>query len=98
MGYGTRALDILKQYYEFKIPNLDEESKSVQEEIENVDEDEVGLLEEHIEPKKSLPPLLFKLSERPPEKLDYLGVSFGLTEGLLKFWKRAGKKAFEWIA
>lgn len=86
-----KALTLLKEYYEFKIPCLDEESLPVQEEIQNVEEEEVGLLEESIEPKKSLPPLLLKLNERPPERLDYLGVSFGLTEGLLKFWKRAGK-------
>lgn len=90
MGYGTRALNILRDYYEFKIQNLDEDTKTIQEEIENVDEDGVSLLEENIQPKKSLPPLLLKLNERPPERLDYLGVSFGLTEGLLKFWKRAG--------
>ncbi|CAH1973722.1 unnamed protein product [Acanthoscelides obtectus] len=90
MGYGTRALELLKQYYEFKIPCIDEEVDVAKEQIENVDEDEVGLLEESLEPRKSLPPLLLKLSERPPEKLDYIGVSFGLTEGLLKFWKRAG--------
>lgn len=42
-----------------------------------------------LEPRKSLPPLLLKLSERTPEKLDYLGVSFGLTAPLLKFWKKA---------
>lgn len=41
------------------------------------------------EPRNSLPPLLLKLSERSPEKLDYIGVSFGITEQLLKFWKRA---------
>lgn len=34
--------------------------------------------------------MLLKLSERTPEQLDYIGVSFGLTEQLLKFWKRAG--------
>lgn len=38
----------------------------------------------------SLPPLLQKLSQRRPEALDYLGVSYGLTQPLLKFWKRAG--------
>lgn len=91
MGYGIRALTVLKNYYEFKIPCLDENSLSVQEEIESVEDDEVNLLEESIEPKKSLPPLLLKLNERLPEKLDYIGVSFGLTDGLLKFWKRAGK-------
>lgn len=85
MGYGSRALELLKQYYEYKIPNL-EEVEDTQEEIENVAEEEVGLLEECIEPRKKLPPLLLKLSERRTEKLDYLGVSFGLTESLLKFW------------
>lgn len=90
MGYGGQALALLKKYYEFKIPNLEEDGAGVESEIANVDDQEVGLLEETIEPRKSLPPLLLKLSERVPEKLDYLGVSFGLTESLLKFWKRAG--------
>ncbi|XP_066999435.2 RNA cytidine acetyltransferase isoform X2 [Anabrus simplex] len=89
MGYGTRALQLLKQYYEFKIPSIDEEQLP-KESISSVQDEELGLLEETIEPRKSLPPLLLKLSERPPEQLDYLGVSFGLTEQLLKFWKRAG--------
>ena len=32
MGYGSRALEILQQYYEGKIPNLSEtESQTVQE-------------------------------------------------------------------
>ena len=37
-----------------------------------------------------MPPLLQRLSERRPERLDYLGVSFGLTRELLGFWKQAG--------
>lgn len=41
MGYGARALHLLKQYYEKKIPSLEEEI-SVQEEIETVDNDTVG--------------------------------------------------------
>lgn len=45
---------------------------------------EVDLLEERLTPRKNLPPLLMKLSERKPEKLDYLGVSYGMTSGLLK--------------
>lgn len=35
-----------------------------------------------------MPPLLQRLSERKPETLDYLGVSFGLTKDLLRFWKK----------
>ncbi|KAL5109575.1 RNA cytidine acetyltransferase [Taenia crassiceps] len=38
----------------------------------------------------SLPPLLSRLGERQPEKLNYIGVSFGATPKLLRFWKRAG--------
>ncbi|KAI9626064.1 hypothetical protein H4Q26_016053 [Puccinia striiformis f. sp. tritici PST-130] len=37
-----------------------------------------------------LPALLQRLSDRPPESLEYLGVSFGLTPNLLKFWKQLG--------
>lgn len=44
----------------------------------------VGLLEEVVTPRKDLPPLLLKLSERQAEHLDYLGVSYGLTPRLLK--------------
>lgn len=37
-----------------------------------------------------MPPLLRRLSELTPEKLDYLGVSYGLTPSLFRFWKRTG--------
>ncbi|XP_057211674.1 RNA cytidine acetyltransferase-like [Triplophysa rosa] len=50
----------------------------------------VTLLEEVVTPRKDLPPLLLKLNERRAERLDYLGVSYGLTPQLLKFWKKAG--------
>ena len=32
-----------------------------------------------------MPPLLQRLTERKPEKLDYLGVSYGLTPQLLRY-------------
>ena len=37
-----------------------------------------------------MPALLQRLSERRPESLDWLGVSYGLTPQLFKFWKKAG--------
>ncbi|XP_012146702.1 RNA cytidine acetyltransferase l(1)G0020 [Megachile rotundata] len=90
MGYGSRALALLKQYYEMKILNISEApAETPTTEIAKVEDDNVTLLEEQIEPRSSLPPLLLKLSERRPESLDYIGVSFGVTEQLLKFWKRA---------
>lgn len=33
----------------------------------------------------AMPPLLQRLSERKPESLDYLGVSYGLTPQLLRY-------------
>lgn len=89
MGYGARALELLKRYYEGSLSSLYEDTQADQK-IDPVPEEDVGLLEEAIEPRKSLPPLLLKLSERRPERLAYIGVSYGLTLPLLKFWKRAG--------
>ena len=84
MGYGRRAMNLLIQYYEGNIPNLAEESKE-ERQIPTLTEDEdFGLLKEVISPKSNLPPLLLKLSERPGEQLDYLGVSYGLTGQLLR--------------
>ncbi|XP_077994185.1 RNA cytidine acetyltransferase-like isoform X2 [Glandiceps talaboti] len=89
MGYGSRALTLLQHYYEGKIPNLSEGTAKTQD-IHTVDSEAVSLLEEVIAPKKNLPPLLSKLSERPAEHLHYLGVSYGLTADLLRFWKKSG--------
>jgi N-acetyltransferase 10 len=74
------------------MPNLSEDSliSAPAESIEAVDKDELPLLEEKLAPRSNLPPLLLRLSERRPERLDYMGVSFGLTQNLLRFWKRAG--------
>lgn len=101
MGYGSKALSLLYDYYsgQFNV-NLSEEvekmdmapekkkkkkHKHQQEEQEKQQqEDDV----EEIKPRADLPPLLMSLDERKSEKLHYMGVSFGLTPDLLKFWKR----------
>ncbi|XP_062973484.1 RNA cytidine acetyltransferase [Elgaria multicarinata webbii] len=90
MGYGSRALRLLQMYYEGKFPCLEEKVNQKPREIATVSSEAVSLLEEAVMPRKDLPPLLLKLSERQAENLDYLGVSYGLTPRLLKFWKRAG--------
>ncbi|XP_028917575.1 RNA cytidine acetyltransferase [Ornithorhynchus anatinus] len=90
MGYGSRALQLLQMYYEGKFPCLEEKEIQESKGISTVSSEAVSLLEEVVTPRKDLPPLLLKLSERPAENLDYLGVSYGLTPRLLKFWKRAG--------
>lgn len=88
MGYGTRALQLLYDYYAglFDINLLDVEEKDDSDARKNSDKE--GLEEEELRPRSNLPPLLMSLGERKTEKLHYLGVSFGLTPELFKFWKR----------
>ncbi|XP_075148996.1 RNA cytidine acetyltransferase l(1)G0020 [Haematobia irritans] len=92
MGYGKRALKLLRDYYAGKFTNLDENSGNNEDNngIEEVEEEDVGLLKEQIRPKRKIPTLLKRLSERLPENIDYLGTSYGLTQELLKFWKNLG--------
>ncbi|NXD70059.1 NAT10 acetyltransferase, partial [Eolophus roseicapillus] len=82
MGYGSRALTLLQMYYEGKFPCLEEKTIQKPKEIATVSSETVSLLEEVVTPRKDLPPLLLKLSERQAESLDYLGVSYGLTPKL----------------
>ncbi|DBA78245.1 TPA: hypothetical protein ACH3X2_008199 [Trebouxia sp. C0005] len=51
-----------------------------------------ALHSETLAPRSALPPLLLTLGERPPEALQYLGTSFGLTLPLFSFWARSGYK------
>lgn len=95
MGYGSHALNILKSYYKGDIIDINEGdgNKLDEENVEQNNEEPVEesvLIHEDIKPRKKLPPLLLSLNERRPEKLHYIGVSFGLTDSLFKFWKKAG--------
>ncbi|KAH1644560.1 killer toxin resistant protein [Aspergillus fumigatus] len=94
MGYGSRALELLIDFYEGKFTDLSEKIPDVQEEMVRVTDEELAnssLLDDniHVRDIRSMPPLFGKLSERRPDALDYVGVSYGLTPPLHKFWKRA---------
>lgn len=98
MGYGTRAIQLLIEYFSGKIISLEDNEGNEDNDMDDVEEEEVvnssgkknSLLNEIIGPRKNIPPLLRRLQERPPDNLDYLGVSFGLTQGLYKFWSKLG--------
>ena len=94
MGYGSRAMELLTDFYEGKFTSLDEGVSGPQEEMVRVTDEELAnstLLDDNIQVRdiRSMPPLFGKLSERRPDSLDYLGVSYGLTPSLHKFWKRS---------
>lgn len=95
MGYGTKALELLVDYYEGRFANLSEDEDQVMDEtMPRVTDAELAnatLLDDDIKVRdiNKMPPLFSKLSERKHERLDYIGVSYGLTAPLHKFWKRA---------
>jgi N-acetyltransferase 10 len=97
MGYGSRALELLVDYYEGKFTNLSEGLEQPYEEkwSKKADpEPEMGsgnLLQEDIKVRdiSKMPPLFATLAERRAEGLDYVGVSYGLTQPLHQFWKRS---------
>jgi len=94
MGYGSRALTLLTDFYEGKFTSLSETEPPQSDSMVRVTDTELEqstLLSDNIKVRDihSMPPLFSKLSERRPNGLDYIGVSFGLTPPLHKFWKRA---------
>lgn len=66
MGYGKRALKLLKNYYAGQFTSLNESALNDDEDdhdndvngFEKIDDDEVGLLRETITPRKKIPTLL----------------------------------------
>ncbi|KAJ7084737.1 GNAT acetyltransferase 2-domain-containing protein [Mycena crocata] len=94
MGYGSRALEALNSFYSGEYYNFDE-AESAAPSYPNLGDFDPATSDLQTETPvvrsvSSMPPLLQRLSERKPEILDYLGVSYGLTGQLLRFWKRAG--------
>ncbi|KAK1653179.1 hypothetical protein QYE76_070984 [Lolium multiflorum] len=89
LGYGSAAVQRLASYYRGKMSVFKDEEE-VEEPGVKISEaaEKASLLEECIKPRANLPPLLVNLKDRRPEKLHYLGVSFGLTQELFRFWRK----------
>lgn len=96
MGYGSRAMELLVRYFQGEFVPLDGSGDDGSESGRGDaggDAEEApgrGLLKEKLKPRKKLPPLLVALSDRKPERLHWLGTSFGVTLSLFNFWRKAG--------
>ncbi|KAG9097136.1 hypothetical protein FRC06_007927 [Ceratobasidium sp. 370] len=93
MGYGSRTLKALDSFYKGEYFNLDEAIEDTQEEdYRPLIDPNATLLTDKVAVRSAtqMPPLLQRLSQRKPEVLDWIGVSYGLSSNLLRFWKRAG--------
>lgn len=99
MGYGARALEALEAFYSGQLLDVDNvrddlddgetftavRDKKISKDANLLQGDEI-----RVRDAARMPALLQRLSERRPEQLDWLGVSYGLTPQLFKFWKKAG--------
>eukprot|EP01083_Nonionella_stella_P206266 750381_1 len=84
MGYGTKALNLLIKYFEGKLINIIEE--------EEEEEEPPKKKQKTIDNNNNLPVLLINVEKRKPKIFHWIGVSYGLTLKLFKFWKSNGFK------
>ena len=95
MGYGSRSLELLVRYFQGEFIELDQEYPSLELNRATALVEGAGeggqLKNEVLTVRESLPPLLLRLNQVPPLKnrLHWVGVSFGLTASLHRFWKRS---------
>ncbi|KRX01052.1 hypothetical protein PPERSA_00800 [Pseudocohnilembus persalinus] len=81
MGYGTKAIEQLKNFFQGKLVDLGEN-------VEELEQFNISKYSSTSDEKIKMKPILKKLTEIQPPKLDYLGVSFGLSRPLFHFWQK----------
>ncbi|MCO5599793.1 hypothetical protein L7F22_053900 [Adiantum nelumboides] len=91
-GYGTRALECLRKFYAGELFDADAaaalQSQKGSESFDSFRKNVSG--EVKLRDATRMPALLQRLTELEPDRLDWLGVSYGLTPSLFKFWKQSG--------
>ena len=89
MGYGSRMLHLISEFFQGNITSLDGGSAKMNAEEEEEEEDSSAAEEGGGEKPKKLPALLVPVQDRTPEKLHWLGTSFGMTQSLFNYWTKA---------
>ncbi|KAJ2359321.1 N-acetyltransferase 10 [Coemansia erecta] len=103
MGYGKRALAQLCDFYEGRFSSMSESDAPEPSSLADADEQglqrmtdvELSRADLHrdsvgVRDAANLPALFLRLSEKRATRLHWLGVSYGLTARLHKFWRNAG--------
>lgn len=93
MGYGSRALQLVERFYRGELisPNpedIEDDPEDLQRSTDSNASTSGDLMNEVIKPRAQLKPLLTKVSDLRPPRLDWIGVSFGMTASLFKFYRR----------
>jgi len=83
MGFGSKALQFLDRFFKGEIIELNEDSAQKMEDL---------IAQSEQKEEKKVKPLLKRLAEVRPPMLDYLGVSYGVTTSLFKFWNKCQYK------
>ncbi|KAJ1823203.1 N-acetyltransferase 10 [Coemansia sp. RSA 2599] len=103
MGYGARALEQLRDFYQGRFFSLREDvgaasttlADNDEQGLPRVTDSELAHADLHkdaltVRDPTTLPPLFLRLPEKRPTRLHWLGVSYGLTQNLHRFWRRGG--------
>jgi N-acetyltransferase 10 len=100
-GYGTRAVECLRAFYAGELLDADalavraarDAGAEEEDTFERARDAPAAALDADkvaVRDARRMPALLEKLEERRPEALDWIGVAFGHTPSLFRFWRRAG--------
>nr|XP_042901020.1 RNA cytidine acetyltransferase isoform X2 [Parasteatoda tepidariorum] len=81
MGYGLRAVQLLKELYEGKVISLGENVKLSTNNQQTVENQDGG--------SKFESPLLLQLSDLKLDNIDFMCVFFNLSSDVFSFWKKA---------
>ena len=93
MGYGSRAMSLLIDYYEGKLNDIGDTENVPR--AHNSQESNMDVTSDiHTEKLKvrdvdTMAPLLLAMAEIPAPPVHWIGVSFGLTHDLMRFWKKS---------
>lgn len=95
MGYGSRAMKLVELFFKAELLSAEDavDHEDQHQRLEESDPIDVDISKEIVKPRTNLRPLLTRVDQVRPLRLHWLGVSFGLTGDLWKFYKRLGYRS-----